>query len=67
MFDVIPMPWDWPVVINFHEAKAFCAWKGPDYRLPSEAEHNVIRGNLVGIYLLNSVLEHANKQHQQNT
>ncbi|WAR15418.1 hypothetical protein MAR_005523 [Mya arenaria] len=45
MFDVIDMPWVWPVDVNFHEARAFCAWKGPDFRLLAEAEHNVIRGN----------------------
>ncbi|XP_042190874.1 uncharacterized protein LOC121848036 [Callorhinchus milii] len=44
MFDVLPMPWDWPVEVNYHEAKAFCAWRGPEYRLPSEAEHQRMRG-----------------------
>ncbi|KAL7564184.1 hypothetical protein ACA910_021614 [Epithemia clementina (nom. ined.)] len=27
IFDVIPMPWDWPVDVNYYEAKAFCRWK----------------------------------------
>ncbi|XP_059153171.1 hercynine oxygenase-like [Physella acuta] len=44
MFDLIEMPWDWPVEVNYHEAKAFCKWKGPGYRLPVEAEHHVMRG-----------------------
>ncbi|KAJ7357749.1 hypothetical protein OS493_023223 [Desmophyllum pertusum] len=44
MFDVMDMPMDWPAEINYHEAKAFCAWKGSDYRLPTEAEHHVMRG-----------------------
>ena len=44
MFEVIDMPMDWPAEVNFHEAKAFCSWKGPDYRLPTEAEHHVMRG-----------------------
>ena len=44
MFDVVDMPWDWPVEVNYLEAKAFCAWKGPEYRLPAEAEHHVMRG-----------------------
>ncbi|XP_052775577.1 uncharacterized protein LOC128213634 [Mya arenaria] len=44
MFDVLDMPWAWPVDVNYHEARAFCAWKGPDFRLLVEAEHNVIRG-----------------------
>jgi len=38
----IPMPWNWPVEINYLEAKAFCNWKtakeGKTYRLPTEAE-----------------------------
>ncbi|KAL5016943.1 hypothetical protein ScPMuIL_006532 [Solemya velum] len=46
MYDVIAMPWDWPVEVNFHEARAFCRWKGPEYRLPVEAEHNVMRGEM---------------------
>lgn len=44
MFDVTEMPWSWPVDVNYHEARAYCAWKGPDYRLLTEAEHNLIRG-----------------------
>ena len=47
MFDVIDMPWDWPVDVNYHEAKAFCTWKGDGMRLTSEAEHHVMRGNQV--------------------
>jgi formylglycine-generating enzyme required for sulfatase activity/SAM-dependent methyltransferase len=43
MFDVLPLPLDWPVEVNYHEAKAFCSWKGPAYRLPTEAEHHRIR------------------------
>jgi putative 4-mercaptohistidine N1-methyltranferase len=42
MTEEIPMPWDWPVEVNFHEAKAFCNWKaaqtGLPVRLPSEDE-----------------------------
>jgi 5-histidylcysteine sulfoxide synthase len=45
MFDVLEMPVDWPVEVNYHEAKAFCKWKGPSYRLPTEAEHHRIRGD----------------------
>ena len=37
------MPWDWPVAVNYHEAKAYCRWKGPEYRLMTEAEHSAIR------------------------
>jgi 5-histidylcysteine sulfoxide synthase/putative 4-mercaptohistidine N1-methyltranferase len=42
MTEVIDMPWDWPVDVNYHEAKAFCNWKaeqtGLTVRLPSEDE-----------------------------
>lgn len=38
----VPMKWDWPVEVNFHEAKAFCVWKseksGSSIRLPTEDE-----------------------------
>lgn len=48
-FEVIPMPWSWPVVVNHYEAKAFCNWlasrdsEGRNYRLISEQEHQAIR------------------------
>ena len=42
MTEVVPMRWDWPVEVNYHEAKAFCAWKaettGQTVRLPTEDE-----------------------------
>lgn len=42
MTEVVAMPWNWPVEVNFHEAKAFCNWKkgrtGQQYRLPTEDE-----------------------------
>ncbi len=38
----IALPLDWPVEVNYLEARAFCAWKsqelGTELRLPSEAE-----------------------------
>ncbi|MFC5289091.1 5-histidylcysteine sulfoxide synthase [Actinokineospora guangxiensis] len=47
IFEEIDMPWDWPVCVNYHEAKAFCAWKGEKdgtaYALPTEAQFRVIR------------------------
>ena len=44
MFDVVPLPLDWPAEVVYHEAKAFCRWKGNDFRLPTEAECHSIRG-----------------------
>ncbi|NWO05124.1 MAG: 5-histidylcysteine sulfoxide synthase [Alteromonadaceae bacterium] len=42
MTEEVDMPWDWPVEVNYHEAKAFCAWKqeqtGKSIRLPTEDE-----------------------------
>lgn len=42
MTEVVPMPWDWPVEVNFHEAQAFCHWKAGvthlPVRLPTEDE-----------------------------
>jgi len=42
MTEVVPMPWDWPVEVNYLEAKAFCNWKagqtGNAVRLPTEDE-----------------------------
>lgn len=43
MFDVIDMPWDWPVEVCWLEAHAFCQWKGKGYRLIREAEHHRLR------------------------
>ena len=43
MFDLIDMPKNWPVEVNYHEAKDFCNWKGDDYRILTEAEHHAIR------------------------
>ena len=45
MFDNIEMPWSWPVDVNYHEARAFCKWTGDNFRLPTEAEHHLLRGS----------------------
>ncbi len=42
MLEEIDMPWNWPVDVNYLEAKAFCNWEaqrtGKDIRLPTEDE-----------------------------
>jgi 5-histidylcysteine sulfoxide synthase/putative 4-mercaptohistidine N1-methyltranferase len=47
MLEEVPMPWDWPVETNYHEAKAFCQWKarqsGLPVRLPTEDEWQALR------------------------
>jgi len=47
LFDTIPMQWDWPVVVNLHEAVAFTNWKsktsGRAVRVMTELEHRAIR------------------------
>jgi len=51
MTRIIDMPWDWPVDVNYLEAKAFCNWKsaqtGNNIRLPSEAEWYCLRNGLL--------------------
>ncbi len=48
-FEVVAMAWDWPVNANYHEAKAFAAWKSQKenricpLRLLTEAEHHTLR------------------------
>ena len=47
MAQVIDMPWDWPVEVNYLEAKAFCNWlgrkTGRSLRLPTEAQWHRLR------------------------
>ena len=47
----IEMPWDWPVEVNYLEAKAFCNWKGAQIgkrlRLPTEDEWYLLRDRAV--------------------
>ncbi len=52
MTEEVEMPWDWPVEVNYHEAKAFCNWKralsGQAVRLPTEDEWYRLR-DLAGL------------------
>jgi 5-histidylcysteine sulfoxide synthase len=49
MFELIDMPWTWPVEVNFHEAQAYIHWKQQKdhtklhYRLLTEPEHVTLR------------------------
>ena len=47
MASEIDIPWNWPVEVNYLEAKAFCNWKGAKtgtpIRMPSEDEWNRLR------------------------
>ena len=45
------MPWDWPAMVNYHEAKAYANWRSDKegiprekgYRLLTEPEHHMMR------------------------
>lgn len=47
-FSVIGMQWDWPAVVNYYEAKAYCTWltelsgSANPYRLLMESEHRAL-------------------------
>ncbi len=53
IFEIIPMPWNWPAEVNFHEAQAYCNWINEcdvkngktklNYRLITEAEFDSLR------------------------
>jgi len=51
MAEETDMPWDWPVEVNYLEAKAFCNWRsavsGKPLRLPTESEWYHLRDSLV--------------------
>ena len=53
IFEEQPMPWDAPVCVNHHEAKAYCAWKSEkdskSYRLPTESEWNLLKSKSVSL------------------
>ncbi|MBC7660705.1 MAG: 5-histidylcysteine sulfoxide synthase [Chitinophagaceae bacterium] len=48
-FEIVAMAWDWPVIANYHEAKAYAAWRNHKekrvcpLRLMTEAEHHAVR------------------------
>lgn len=47
LLEQIKLPLNWPVEVNYLEAKAFCNWKsrqsGGSFRLPTEAEWSALR------------------------
>lgn len=63
MTEEVCMPWDWPVEVNYHEAKAFCNWKksetGMAVRLPTEDEWYRLY-DLSGVNDINAGVSNAN-------
>jgi 5-histidylcysteine sulfoxide synthase/putative 4-mercaptohistidine N1-methyltranferase len=47
LFAMVDFQPSWPVIVNFHEAQAFCKWKsaksGMTVTVENEAQHNAIR------------------------
>ncbi|NQY88510.1 MAG: 5-histidylcysteine sulfoxide synthase [Colwellia sp.] len=56
LLNEIPLPLNWPVEVNYLEAKAFCHWKNSEsstnekqfIRLPTEAEWLCLRDHITG-------------------
>ena len=53
LLNEIPLPLNWPVEVNYLEAKAFCNWKNDrdkvaGFRLPTESEWLAMRNQLSG-------------------
>ncbi|WMC09314.1 5-histidylcysteine sulfoxide synthase [Oceanimonas pelagia] len=50
LLEEVPLPLNWPVEVNYLEAKAFCNWKavqtGRHIRLPTEAEWTLLRNRI---------------------
>ncbi|CAM3140868.1 putative 4-mercaptohistidine N1-methyltransferase [Legionella anisa] len=50
LLEEIPLPLNWPVEVNYHEAKAFCNWKtlteNKCIRLPTEEEWTILRNQI---------------------
>ncbi|MDP5291448.1 5-histidylcysteine sulfoxide synthase [Oceanimonas sp. CHS3-5] len=50
LLEEIPLPLNWPVEVNYLEARAFCNWKtaqtGTHIRLPTEAEWTLLRNRI---------------------
>jgi len=50
LINEMPLPLNWPVEVNYLEAKAFCNWKNQQsdeyIRLPSEAEWQCLRNSI---------------------
>eukprot|EP01123_Difflugia_compressa_P001913 TRINITY_DN1242_c1_g4_i1.p1 TRINITY_DN1242_c1_g4~~TRINITY_DN1242_c1_g4_i1.p1 ORF type:complete len:586 (+),score=84.03 TRINITY_DN1242_c1_g4_i1:37-1794(+) len=46
IWELIDMPWDWPVVTNYLESEAYANWRGNGTRLITEAEWHVMRGEI---------------------
>jgi 5-histidylcysteine sulfoxide synthase/putative 4-mercaptohistidine N1-methyltranferase len=63
MTEEIEMPWDWPVEVNYHEAKAFCEWKGEQtgqvIRMPTEDEWYLLCDQ-AGVKEIGEGVAHAN-------
>ena len=78
LFDIIPMPWNWPCEVNYHEAIAYCHWKQEQeksnlvYRLFTEAEVKTLMKNKTDMVLQKrpmstyNSLEALNEAYEEN-
>ncbi len=67
IFEVVEFRPSWPAIVNYHEAKAYCAWKtqrhyvGKPYRLLTEAEQHSLRQITGAEYRWNIGLVHGSE------
>jgi 5-histidylcysteine sulfoxide synthase len=71
LFEIIPMAWNFPVEVNFHEAQAYIRWKNKldeskfHYRLMTEAEFISLRKNEADPVLQNKTFRQYKKFNEE--
>ena len=71
IFEEIELPLDFPVIVNYYQATAYCKWLGKrhnkPYRLPTEAEYKWMRNGTPLYYKANTNLNLLSEQPVTNS